>query len=180
MKRYDCVVKNPKAFAEFREKNSRCYYWINIPVEWYNYFNTEDYEYIAGLWKKYEKTSKIIEQAKNVRYGAKPWSAEDRQVWNKRRAIRDEKNNFKRIIRHRRASMFCEGLYVIRTASAWLMPVQGKHLAPSWERISWEARPKKGNVITWVEKDEQNRQIFLWKNRLWAGYGTSLDGISKV
>ena len=41
-----------KSAIAWKYKNLKAYYWLSIPLEWYNYFNKEDFDFIKNFYNR--------------------------------------------------------------------------------------------------------------------------------
>jgi hypothetical protein len=154
-------------------QNIRCHYWLALPREWYNYFNTDDFEWIAKIHKEFRKLSSSLPAD-----AAAPTRSQHRT----RYSFIHARSNFRKTLRARRNGEFADGMYIVRTATVWLDPAGGKYnIDGGWSSYNYNThRPRKGAILMWIETDELDRQIFMWNNTMWSCHGSYLDGISKI
>jgi len=154
-------------FTQWKIENRGCWYWLNIPTSWAEYILPED---LLSLQPSYNCYRDVVLK------GREKATAHD---WQKRYIADSQRKTYRKILRARRNNSFGDGMYKIRTTMTWLDAVAGKFNSPAPYNGS-SGRPKKGDILMWVEKDELGRHIFLFQDNLYACRGAYLDGISRI
>jgi len=152
--------------------NKRCTRWIGIPHEWYNYFVHDDFDWLVDRFKEYVAATETY------------YDGVDPNKWRRIREVSARRLNFKNVLRSRRNATFISGMYTVRTAEPWFVPVSGKYNTLIWNVNNtndlYSCRPKKGDLLMWIETDILKRHIFMFNNAMWTCSNKNLDGVSKI
>lgn len=179
------MTKDETSIKTWIQNNRGCHYWLRIPIEWYDYFKGGDFNWIAGLYKTWYDNHVWLY---NFRYTISEGAITPKEISEKkeknacRQILSNQRGSFRKVLRARRTKSFTSGMYLIRTTYPWFIPVFGKYNHAEYSSAAYSAktRPGKGDIVMYINQDEQNQHIFMHNNLMWALPSNHLDGLSRI